>query len=863
NSSRHLFTASLLRLLLLAGLLVIPGLMVFFGMTAREERMLEQMRRRLLHEATSRLDRYVHLGDRGIYLAQLLRETFDRADGGPNPVDELSRRLNRVKRSFPEALTTIAWNASGSLIPACTDIQGFRTILAKTHDILRETALHIREIPARELPMLPGIAPSLSLIGGFFGRFFVPSQLAWAYGIESGYPLALAEVGTRRSYYWHRSGKHLSLLVFLNEAVVQNHRGFEKTIAAVNRRSPHTWQLTIVDPRSPHLLTASAPSGHLCELLTTVQKETHAGGQLHETQNLIVGTRRLPDGRILLAWIPRTHKLPHLPRRIRQLMVNIALGYILLFLVWKCSVWRRWIAPSIQYELVLLFLMASGVPLGTLIINSSEFLETWRDSTVRHLQEEAERRFKQADDRVTPFVNQFAERLGADLPHISPASNASFTPQEVFSRLASSPTISSANELYLFAEGGINLTACPGRLVSPARKNSMTEIGKAVRSMLIYGSLPSSGRGKGEGITDTRQFLNAVGLLMLKVGGLRRLEIGSRKEWLYVNEIRAGPQPRDWMLLVGVWSDQSIAEMFLHRTLSDLRQLLPEIRVEAHPGKEMGTWLTSRIHEHWAETLNLARQRGRVLFQNVAREGRFWYGLAYASRVVPDLVYLATISESQISNAQQQLLKWGTAAGLVLFAFALLIGGGLARSFLKPLERIENTAIALQNRQFTCPPVSGSLDEFGELERTFAEVTGSLSELEIARVVQESLLPDDQLSFGPFKVYGRSCAVTALGGDYFDFFVHKDSKICVLLGDVAGHGVGAALMMAIAKAAVFLGRASWDKPSAVLQLVHEQFFALQKKPKKLMTMLFVTLDVGTGAGWIANAGQTYPILLRQ
>jgi sigma-B regulation protein RsbU (phosphoserine phosphatase) len=109
---------------------------------------------------------------------------------------------------------------------------------------------------------------------------------------------------------------------------------------------------------------------------------------------------------------------------------------------------------------------------------------------------------------------------------------------------------------------------------------------------------------------------------------------------------------------------------------------------------------------------------------------------------------------------------------------------------------------------------------------------------------------------------GGSAAVTELGGDYFDLIDHGSGKVTVILGDAAGHGVPAALIMAIVKAAIFLEDDLWERPLDVLQRIHEQLYALQGKPRKLMTLQLLNLDGTSGLGRLANAGQAYPFLLQ-
>lgn len=74
-----------------------------------------------------------------------------------------------------------------------------------------------------------------------------------------------------------------------------------------------------------------------------------------------------------------------------------------------------------------------------------------------------------------------------------------------------------------------------------------------------------------------------------------------------------------------------------------------------------------------------------------------------------------------------------------------------------------------------------------------------------ARLVQEQLLPREELFFKGYRVFGISRSADDLSGDYFDYFVVKDRYLLLVIGDVTGHGMASALAMAIGKAAVLLG----------------------------------------------------------
>ncbi|MDX1707459.1 MAG: SpoIIE family protein phosphatase [Desulfobacterales bacterium] len=76
--------------------------------------------------------------------------------------------------------------------------------------------------------------------------------------------------------------------------------------------------------------------------------------------------------------------------------------------------------------------------------------------------------------------------------------------------------------------------------------------------------------------------------------------------------------------------------------------------------------------------------------------------------------------------------------------------------------------------------------------------------LELAREIQQILLPKDNPKIDGLDVAGKSIYCDETGGDYFDFvrFKDKDAKLAVVVGDVAGHGISSALLMASVRSAL-------------------------------------------------------------
>lgn len=131
-------------------------------------------------------------------------------------------------------------------------------------------------------------------------------------------------------------------------------------------------------------------------------------------------------------------------------------------------------------------------------------------------------------------------------------------------------------------------------------------------------------------------------------------------------------------------------------------------------------------------------------------------------------------------------------------------------------------------------------------------------ELELVAELQLSLLPDRREA--DFPVHGVNIPARTVSGDFFDFFPLPDGRICFDLGDVAGKGIQAALLMAKATSLVRCLGKSVHHPGELLGMVNQEICETASRG------MFVTLVVGiydpaSGSVILANAGHEPPLLL--
>lgn len=151
--------------------------------------------------------------------------------------------------------------------------------------------------------------------------------------------------------------------------------------------------------------------------------------------------------------------------------------------------------------------------------------------------------------------------------------------------------------------------------------------------------------------------------------------------------------------------------------------------------------------------------------------------------------------------------------------------------------------------------------ENARLLREYVEQQKVRQALTIARSVQQGLLPK-----APPKAVGwdfGQLAVTCdeTGGDYFDFVSLADDIVGIAIGDVSGHGMGPALLMASARSFLrALSRQTGD-PSQILPTLND-LVSRDMEAERFITLFYGALNLGTGAMAYSSAGHDPPLLFR-
>ena len=131
------------------------------------------------------------------------------------------------------------------------------------------------------------------------------------------------------------------------------------------------------------------------------------------------------------------------------------------------------------------------------------------------------------------------------------------------------------------------------------------------------------------------------------------------------------------------------------------------------------------------------------------------------------------------------------------------------------------------------------------------------AELNVATNIQAAMLPHKFPERDDFVIYASMDPAKEVGGDFYDFFMIDDDHLAMVMADVSGKGVPAALFMVIAKTLIKNIAKTGVGPAEVLSRVNKQLCESNDE-EMFVTVWLGILELSTGRGISANAGHEHP-----
>ena len=136
--------------------------------------------------------------------------------------------------------------------------------------------------------------------------------------------------------------------------------------------------------------------------------------------------------------------------------------------------------------------------------------------------------------------------------------------------------------------------------------------------------------------------------------------------------------------------------------------------------------------------------------------------------------------------------------------------------------------------------------------RTEEALLAIRNELQIARRIQTSILPEFMPQLSGLRVAAQYVPMSQVAGDFYDFLVVDDRRIGILIADVSGHGVPAALVASMVKVAIAAQAEHADDPAKVMSGLNSVLAG--KLQGQFVTAAYLFLDLEASAGRYSAAG---------
>ena len=254
--------------------------------------------------------------------------------------------------------------------------------------------------------------------------------------------------------------------------------------------------------------------------------------------------------------------------------------------------------------------------------------------------------------------------------------------------------------------------------------------------------------------------------------------------------------------------------------------------------------------------------------------------IAAVLNATPRNVYRQVVSSTEEVNAAAWVALLVVAFLLFdIYAAATLMALFLIYGLSRAVNRLSRVTDAVRRGDFSVRIPVRRKDQLGELQRSYNEMAESLGqlvtataqkeslekELQVARELQQSLLPSSLTTTEAVELASYFEPSAAIGGDYFDLLKLPDGKLVVVVADVSGHGLSAGLRMAMLKAALVMlveqRLAAQEVFVRLDRLVREGQGNAGGRP--LVTATLAVFDPATGALELTNAGHVPTYCLRQ
>lgn len=774
-----------------------------------------------------------------------------------DPGGSFEIQKKRLQRKYPGAFSFVFWDEKGNIRKDISDEVQYRYILKKTFaalnmatqimgNDLRKSRLHSRK-------NLTDLEEELQLLRPFLGKLLVTDKLRLPLSNEeNGRPLQVKPSGPG-SYIWYRMNAKFGMLCFIDEKFIKSKAGIDYAIRRLATRFPD-FSFHISDFPASARFYPEADSRLVPQLIQALSRFENMGfAEFEEFRNLIVGCEILNQKQRAVCCGSSSllfrADVEHF--KLLGMGLRIFLPLLFVFAVWFQTRCRKIV--TVRLKVWIIFMYAGGMPLLILVGVGYGYLDHKKQQMIFAEEIKGANTLYQIDRDFEAFLVEQAKKLNGFCSKINDTYGNRVLRPEILAKIRRKILeMANPDTILVFNEKGESLVED----VDETILTNYSLLGKIAKGMIAAANMSNR-------VGGAKAFSRLDGIAINNLSKKREIGyvgLGSNELYQFFDFIGEPKKYKNLAMVQLGWRFESLQKDFFSRYCENLYIKDSGVDLTAFfPGENRGMG-KSRIFEGDLKKIVDQTQTDLLVKTQVFVDSNAYLVVALKGLHLNKIVLLYILPLKKI---EQFMDDFKMKIVLLIICFLLLsslMAKLLVWRLIKPLKNIEKMIENMKNRDFSSRLNLDSCKEFTLISNSFNETFETLRDLEVARIVQENLFPTDVFSRKSFNLSAFSRPFSRIGGDYYDYFPISENSVCIFIGDVSGHGVAAALIMAMAKAVMTFEKKRFSTAENLINLLDQIIYKNRRVgTKEYMTGLLVILNDDTGELEVINRGHCKPI----
>ncbi|PKL44611.1 MAG: hypothetical protein CVV41_04405 [Candidatus Riflebacteria bacterium HGW-Riflebacteria-1] len=847
---------------LLLGILcffILPGLIILRGIdgvialeAAARKQQADQKLQEMLDqlEFFSENDRFAHF---------LLHSLCSESNEAGNNAQKLHAGIKKLKAGFPDSFTFVVADQQGNLLPDLSDERNFSYLFRQAFKLIDEVRASFAQ--GNAAATVPEFDSRISRLRPLLGQILRAEDVLLPMRASRTGRSILVSGSASKFHLWYGVSGQFQLIVFINRSFIRSSSGLRWACNLLNRQNPDiVTGFTEYPPDSTSLVPPLSEELTAKTILAIASnEEMHNAAEATDKSGQIVACRFLNQYWRGFALFRQTGLTD--PAAIKAVVTASALKFLLvLFFVLFVYHLKNPFSITVKLKIAAFFAYAIILPLLVVASLTMQYVSQSEAEMLDNLKNEAYRAIEKLDAHYDWFLKRRADRLIKYLADEVETHPKIFLDRDSLVKLNDDlKKVANPGEVLITDSSSKDYLLGISSRISRDR-SLMSQAGGNILNIIISGNL-------------TRAAENTAFLALLLHSDI--YEIQNKISYLGIGDYEMSIfyrllQPRNsdiskLKLVVVSWELHRLQREHVEDYCRTELALANNLQIAAFCRISEELFMSPQAnHQQLVRLMNMSVNRQITQVANVRADGRNYIAVAMPGRKLNKLILAALLPTDAILKHREMIVGKARLFAILLCLLAMATMYLLQSWIFRPLEELKAGIAAIAGRNFHKRLDLICQNEFGKLMAAFNHSLETLQELEVARIVQESILPETSLSLNRCEIAAQTRTMTNLGGDYFDMIPLDDGKVLVFIGDATGHGIPAALSMAMAKAILIHENFRGLHDQKLMQQINAVFGKLRSQGSKdFMTALCVELDTNTGFGRIINAGHCYPMLLKK